>query len=211
MPALLWARLYKSAGVAGVSQHEAGSEDQGAARCQSEPGRCPSGKTERHAREHVPASPNPSATGRRRVAGGDEKTVRPCLRPLYDGPDEERREWLLWALILIRGGYKPEGAASICDLQKRPAHEAGSQPVPHQPVSRRVSVRLPEQPLPIHTAAGSVLRDKSAAVPVTSASATRTKRSIHRTPCFGCLRALSLPGRRRSRRPRLRRGGSARP
>jgi hypothetical protein len=116
MPALLWARLYKSAGVAGVSQHEAGSEDQGAARCQSEPGRCPSGKTERHAREHVP---EPERNGRR-VAGGDEKTVRPCLRPLYDGPDEERREWLLWALILIRGGYKPEGAASICDLQKRP-------------------------------------------------------------------------------------------
>jgi hypothetical protein len=58
MPALPSARLHKSAGDGAISEHEAGSKDQGAARCQPEPGRCPSGKTERHAREHVPASPN---------------------------------------------------------------------------------------------------------------------------------------------------------
>jgi hypothetical protein len=80
MPDLLSASLFKSAGNAALSEHEAGSEGQGAARCQPEPGRCPSDKTERHAREHVPASAGASSTCGCRVGGGDGKTVRSYLR-----------------------------------------------------------------------------------------------------------------------------------
>lgn len=43
----------------------------------------------------------------------------PYPQPLYDGADEERREWLLWALMLVRSGYKPDDVESICDRQKR--------------------------------------------------------------------------------------------
>jgi hypothetical protein len=70
----------KSAGDAAVSVHEAGSEDQRAARCQPEPGRCPSRKTKGDAREHVPASPDASATCGRRPVGGDRKAVQSYLR-----------------------------------------------------------------------------------------------------------------------------------
>jgi hypothetical protein len=43
----------------------------------------------------------------------------PFPQPLFDGPSEERREWLLWPLLLIRGGYRPEDVQSICDREKR--------------------------------------------------------------------------------------------